>query len=191
MPRAGSERRAEGAWQRSVRPSSDGSQGARRRTAEKGRNRVKRAGTSSEVDETVQAREVKRTMAGCRVSAVFVNSCDSLGIATAFMEAGVPHVICCNGQIFDGACKIFTRGFYRSLGMGRSIYASFEHAREAVACSPQVGLRAEASKFQLLPRQEDLFYYQISLSSVSKHHLNDLRKLTTVKREDRIAMPDE
>lgn len=127
----------------------------------------------------------------CRVSAVFVNSCDSQGIATAFMEAGVPHVICCNGQIFDGACKIFTRGFYRSLGMGRSIHASFEHAREAVACSPQVGLRAEASKFQLLPRQEDLFYYPVSLSSVQKHHHDDLCMLTTVKRNDRVASPDE
>ena len=27
----------------------------------------------------------------------------------AFMEAGVPHVICCRGRVFDGACKTFTK----------------------------------------------------------------------------------
>ena len=25
------------------------------------------------------------------------------------MEAGVPHVICCRGRVFDGACKTFTK----------------------------------------------------------------------------------
>ena len=25
------------------------------------------------------------------------------------MEAGVPHVVCCRGRVFDGACKTFTK----------------------------------------------------------------------------------
>ena len=27
------------------------------------------------------------------------------------MEAGVPHVICCRGRVFDGACKTFTKAY--------------------------------------------------------------------------------
>ena len=27
----------------------------------------------------------------------------------AFMEAGVAHVVCCRGRVFDGACKTFTK----------------------------------------------------------------------------------
>ncbi|CAE8655909.1 unnamed protein product [Polarella glacialis] len=121
------------------------------------------------------------------VSAVFLNCCYSEGVASAFMEAGVPHVICCRGKVFDGACKTFTRAFYRSLAAGRQVFAAFEYAKESVACAPQAGLRAESSKFLLLPRQEDLLKMPSLASSMSQHYMATLRQLSARKVDSQVA----
>ncbi|CAE8700366.1 unnamed protein product [Polarella glacialis] len=103
------------------------------------------------------------------------------------MEAGVPHVICCRGKVFDGACKTFTRAFYRSLAAGRQVFAAFEYAKESVACAPQAGLRAESSKFLLLPRQEDLLKIPSLASSMSQHYMATLRQLSARKVDSQVA----
>jgi len=119
------------------------------------------------------------------ISGVFINSCDSDGIGSAFVEAGVPHVVCCKGKVFDSACKSFTSAFYRALAAGRTVFASFDYAREAVACAPQAGLRAEAAKFLLLPRQEDMLSNpQLSVGSVSRHYTCTLHDLLVGDVED-------
>ncbi|CAE7410406.1 unnamed protein product [Symbiodinium sp. CCMP2592] len=113
------------------------------------------------------------------LSAVFLNCCDSEGIAGAFMEAGVPHVICCRGRVFDGACKTFTKAFYRALAAGRQVFSAYEYARESVATAPQAGLRAEAPKFLLLPRQEDVLRYPgLSVAPMARHYGATLQLLT-------------
>ncbi|CAK9086237.1 unnamed protein product [Durusdinium trenchii] len=115
----------------------------------------------------------------CPLSGVFLNCCDSEGIAGAFMEAGVPHVICCRGRVFDGACKTFTKAFYRSLAAGRQVFSAFEFAQESVAFSPQAGLRPEAQKFVLLPRQEDVLKYPgLSVAPMARHYSATLQLLT-------------
>ena len=40
---------------------------------------------------------------------VILNATAWTPVGGAFMEAGVPHVICCRGHVFDGACKTFTK----------------------------------------------------------------------------------
>lgn len=121
----------------------------------------------------------------CPLSGVFLNCCDSEGVAGAFMEAGVPHVICCRGRVFDGACKTFTKAFYRSLAAGRPVFSAFEYAQESVAFSPQAGLRPEAQKFLLLPRQDDVLKYPgLSVAPMARHCSVTLQLLTAHALED-------
>jgi len=112
---------------------------------------------------------------------VFLNSCDSEGVAGAFIEVGVPHVVCCRGKVFDIACREFTRAFYRCLASGQPVRTAFDFAREAVAFSKQVGLRAEADQFLLLPRNEDILKFPgLSIANVSRHGFAKLRDLAGV-----------
>eukprot|EP00434_Breviolum_minutum_P035558 symbB.v1.2.031477.t2/scaffold3659.1/size52467/1 len=121
----------------------------------------------------------------CPLSGVFLNCCDSEGVAGAFMEAGVPHVVCCRGRVFDGACKTFTKAFYRSLAAGRQVFSAFEYAQESVAFSPQAGLRPEAAKFLLLPRQEDVLKCPgLSVAPMARHYSATLQMLTAHALED-------
>ncbi|CAJ1455616.1 unnamed protein product [Effrenium voratum] len=134
---------------------------------------------------------LRQTRPGTRIpiSCVFLNCCDSEGVAGAFMEAGVAHVVCCRGRVFDGACKTFTKAFYRSLATGRQVFSAFEYARECVACAPQAGLRAEAQKFLLLPRQEDVLKYPgLSVAPMARHYSATISSLTARKVPDELEV---
>jgi len=85
---------------------------------------------------------------------VFVSACYSRSAGEAFLEAGVPHVVCCQHDepLMDLAAQEFSRSFYLSLACGKTLKQSFEMAKQAVRLSPQIPNAAdEVGKFLLLP----------------------------------------
>jgi hypothetical protein len=88
---------------------------------------------------------------------VFVSACYSRQAAEAFVQAGVPHVVCVSvdSQLLDAAAMAFTRAFYLALLVGHTVRHSFDLGKQAVATSPYVpNGSAEGSKFLLLPEIE-------------------------------------
>ena len=78
---------------------------------------------------------------------VFVSACHSSFIGQAFVDAGVPHVVCCrhDSTIRESVAVEFAKSFYRNLACGKFLQQAFDVAREEI-------LRAEeAAKFCLLP----------------------------------------
>jgi hypothetical protein len=85
---------------------------------------------------------------------VFVSACYSRNTGQAFVDAGVPHVVCCkvDEMIQDSAAMAFTRAFYIALLSGHTVQKSFNIAREALKVSPYVSNSVlEGDKFILLP----------------------------------------
>lgn len=91
----------------------------------------------------------------CPVSVVFLNACNSESMAEAFLEVGVPHVVCCKGEVLDRACRMFAGAFYRSFTSPRSADHAFAFALATVKWFDQENRSGEADKFLLLPRRED------------------------------------
>uniref|UniRef100_A0A7R9ZCI5 CHAT domain-containing protein n=1 Tax=Pseudictyota dubia TaxID=2749911 RepID=A0A7R9ZCI5_9STRA len=89
---------------------------------------------------------------------VFVSACYSRSAGEAFLEAGVPHVVCCQHDepLMDLAAQEFSRSFYLSLACGKTLKQSFEMAKQAVKLCPQIPNAAdEVRKFLLLPEDGD------------------------------------
>eukprot|EP00592_Proboscia_alata_P003201 CAMPEP_0194375938 /NCGR_PEP_ID=MMETSP0174-20130528/24497_1 /TAXON_ID=216777 /ORGANISM="Proboscia alata, Strain PI-D3" /LENGTH=2279 /DNA_ID=CAMNT_0039156461 /DNA_START=633 /DNA_END=7472 /DNA_ORIENTATION=+ len=89
---------------------------------------------------------------------VFVSACYSFLTGEAFVDAGVPHVVCCQqeAQLADSAALAFTRAFYLALAIGRTVKDSFELGRQAVEFAPSVpNSDLEMKKFVLLPKDGD------------------------------------
>ena len=85
---------------------------------------------------------------------VFVSACHSFLAGQTFVDAGVPHVVCCQqeAQLMDNAALSFTRAFYLALAFGRTVKESFEIGKQAVLNSPTVpNADVEMKKFMLLP----------------------------------------
>lgn len=85
---------------------------------------------------------------------VFVSACHSFLAGQTFVDAGVPHVVCCQqeAQLMDNAALSFTRAFYLALAFGRTVKESFEIGKQAVLNSPTVpNADVEMKKFLLLP----------------------------------------
>lgn len=81
---------------------------------------------------------------------VFVSACPSSFMGRAFVNAGVPHVVCCDHEeeLRDDAALAFTQAFYHALAEMYTVEAAFFKARSAVS---KRFLREEAKKFLLLP----------------------------------------
>ena len=95
---------------------------------------------------------------GLKLDFVFVSACHSRVTAAAFVEAGVPHVVCVKveAMILDSAAMAFTRAFYLALLSGKTVKISFDIAREALKASPYVPDSVlEGEKFVLLPDHEN------------------------------------
>uniref|UniRef100_A0A7S2RUY4 B30.2/SPRY domain-containing protein n=1 Tax=Mucochytrium quahogii TaxID=96639 RepID=A0A7S2RUY4_9STRA len=96
---------------------------------------------------------------GSAVQFVFVSACYSEYAGRAFVEAGVPHVVCAkvNARILDKAAHAFTRAFYLSLAIGDTVRTAFEIARQAVDVldASQSTETAVSEKFLLLPEDTD------------------------------------
>ena len=85
---------------------------------------------------------------------VVVNSFHSGRIGKAFVDAGVPHVVCCHHpEIFrDKAANSFLKNFYRALATNKSLKQSFDHAQESVRVEE---ITKDVKRYVLLPRKND------------------------------------
>jgi len=89
---------------------------------------------------------------------VFVSACFSRLAGQAFLDAGVPHVVCVNvdAQVMDSAALAFQKAFYLALFVGNSVMNAFEIGKQAVAASPNVpNSHSEGEKFLLLPEGQE------------------------------------
>ena len=85
---------------------------------------------------------------------VFVSACFSRSTGDAFVQAGVPHVVCCqdDSQLADSTAIEFTRVFYQALASGKFLDEAFEFARRQVVVTTTVPDRhVEMQNFALLP----------------------------------------
>lgn len=113
---------------------------------------------------SMDAAELRRLIGSRPCRLAFLSACHSEGLATALLDAGVPHVVVINAAdaVLDLAARAFATRFYAALLAGRSVVQAFEAGRAAVAShdelrawrDPQTlqpyNLRAEL-KFRLLP----------------------------------------
>jgi len=96
-----------------------------------------------------------------RLELVFVSACHSRSAGEAFLQAGVPHVVCCQRDdqpVLNLSCVLFARAFYQALAHGRLLRDAFALARQEVMCCPHLGRderRKEVEKFVLLPEDGD------------------------------------
>ncbi|KAL3918524.1 MAG: hypothetical protein SGILL_004196, partial [Bacillariaceae sp.] len=120
--------------------------------------------------ETELRRQIKDI--GTFLKCAFISACHSEWVAKAFVEAGVPHAICCpvDEMLQDIAASEFTRSFYRSLACKNTIKQAFLTAKRTVIDSPFVTNSAvEAEKFLLLPEMpEDPDYHEVQIFYTSE-----------------------
>jgi len=100
-----------------------------------------------------------------KVKLAFVSACHSEYAGQAFVDAGVPHVVCVkvSERLQDTAAQAFTRWFYLELAIGGTVRRAFQVATQAVRAQEQSrvsGMAAsmapairpdQADKFLLLP----------------------------------------
>ena len=85
---------------------------------------------------------------------VVVNSYHSGRIGKAFVDAGVPHVVCCHHpELFrDKAANSFLTNFYRGLGSNKSLQQSFDCAQESIRVEE---ISKHVERYVLLPRRDN------------------------------------
>jgi hypothetical protein len=94
---------------------------------------------------------------------VVVNSFHSGRIGKAFLDAGVPHVICCHHtEIFrDKASYSFIKNLYRGLALNKSLKQAFQQAQEAVRVEE---ISKHVERYVLLPQKaEDDTYHDVPI----------------------------
>jgi len=120
---------------------------------------------------------------------VVVNSFHSGRIGKAFLDAGVPRVVCCHHpETFrDKAASSFLKNFYRALATNKSLKQAFYHAQEAVRVEE---ISKNVERYALLPQKpEDDAYHDVPIfftnsvpantlnENTDKAHFEDSRKL--------------
>jgi hypothetical protein len=85
---------------------------------------------------------------------VFISACHSEKIGEALVEAGVPHVVCCelSEKIRVDTTLAFQKSFYRAFAGGDSVDTAFERARTEIRSSHLLHARElddEMKKFRL------------------------------------------
>jgi ankyrin repeat protein/serine/threonine protein kinase len=109
---------------------------------------------------------------GSFLKCAFISACHSEWVAQAFVDAGVPHAICCpvDEMLQDIAACEFTRNFYRALACKKTIKQAFLTAKRAVIDSPFVSnAEVEAEKFLLLPDMpDDSDYHDVQIFYTSE-----------------------
>mmetsp|Transcript_9746 Transcript_9746/g.22926 ORF Transcript_9746/g.22926 Transcript_9746/m.22926 type:complete len:1441 (-) Transcript_9746:184-4506(-) len=113
----------------------------------------------------LQPDALKKIMATSKVpiKLVVVNSFHSGRIGKAFLDAGVPHVVCCHhSEVFrDKASGGFIKNLYRGLAMNKSLKQAFHMAQEAIRVEE---ITKHIERYVLLPRKpEDEFYHDIPI----------------------------
>lgn len=108
-------------------------------------------------------RWINNTAGGTSLNFVFVAACHSRSAGEAFLDAGVPWVVCCEQdgyQLLDQAARTFARVFYNAVANGATLQGAFDLARSTVVQSREVqrvgGIdpQVEANKFVLLSRAD-------------------------------------
>ncbi|CAJ1948459.1 unnamed protein product [Cylindrotheca closterium] len=94
-------------------------------------------------------------LGGRELQFVFVSACNSQSIGQAFVDAGVPHVVCCkeNAKLRAGVSALFEKTFYRNLARKKTVQESFDIAKEATLANPKIPeeyRREEVEKYRLL-----------------------------------------
>lgn len=118
--------------------------------------------------ETMATEELRnlikaQSASSCPLKLVVVNSFHSGRIGKAFLEAGVPHVVCCHHtEIFrDKAASGFIKSLYRGLAVNRSLKQAFHMAQEAVRVEE---ISKHIDRYVLLPRKpEDDPYHDVPI----------------------------
>jgi Leucine-rich repeat (LRR) protein/O-acetyl-ADP-ribose deacetylase (regulator of RNase III) len=98
---------------------------------------------------------IKAQNAGpCPLKLVVVNSFHSGRIGKAFVDAGVPHVVCCHHtEIFrDKAATGFIRNLYRGLADNKSLKQAFHMAQESVRIEE---ISKHVDRYVLLPQKPE------------------------------------
>lgn len=88
------------------------------------------------------------------IKLVVVNSNHSGRIGKAFLDAGVPHVVCCHhSEVFrDRAAAGFLKNLYRGLATNKSLKQAFHMAQEAIRVEE---ITKHVERYVLLPRKPD------------------------------------
>jgi len=112
---------------------------------------------------------------------VVVNSFHSGRIGKAFVDAGVPHVVCCHHpEIFrDKAAYSFLKNFYRALATNKSLKQAFYHAQETVRVEE---ISKHVERYVLLPRDKsvDDTYHDVPIFYTHPATENDVDKDATI-----------
>mmetsp|Transcript_31654 Transcript_31654/g.76597 ORF Transcript_31654/g.76597 Transcript_31654/m.76597 type:complete len:1119 (+) Transcript_31654:56-3412(+) len=98
-------------------------------------------------------------LGGDKLQFVFVSACNSQRIGQAFVDAGVPHVVCCkeNAKLRVGVSALFEKTFYRNLAGNKTVQESFDIAKEATLANPKIPeayRREEVGKYSLLGKAD-------------------------------------
>jgi len=131
--------------------------------------------------ETISPEELPRLIkmqssGVCPLTLVIVNSFHSGRIGKAFVDAGVPHVVCCHHtETFrDKAATGFVKNLYRGLVTNKSLKQSFSLAQEAVRVEE---ISKHVDRYVLLPQKpEDDPYHDVPIfytTSVPPVGMND------------------
>lgn len=128
---------------------------------------------------------VKAQNAGpCPLKLVVVNSFHSGRIGKAFVDAGVPHVVCCHHtEIFrDKAATCFVKSLYRGLAENRSLKQAFTMAQEAVRVEE---VSKHVDRYVLLPQKaEDDPYHDVPIFYTNPVPATGIREADDVDDEN-------
>jgi hypothetical protein len=102
-----------------------------------------------------------------KVDVVVLSSCHARSMANSFLEAGVPHVVCCQREpVFRDLGPIeFAKAFYQTLAKKQSLKTAFAAGLDAVMRSADVNLSGNmARQYCLLPEMpEDDPYHDVQV----------------------------
>mmetsp|Transcript_32118 Transcript_32118/g.78045 ORF Transcript_32118/g.78045 Transcript_32118/m.78045 type:complete len:1482 (+) Transcript_32118:260-4705(+) len=91
-----------------------------------------------------------------KVKAVVIHTCHAKSMADAFIEAGVPHVVCCqrDNTFRDEGPIEFAQAFYRALASRKTLQQAFNEGVEMVKRSSNVKVTGNiADQYRLLPEK--------------------------------------
>jgi hypothetical protein len=115
---------------------------------------------------------------GLNLQVVFVSSCHALSMGEAFVNAGVPHVVCCEREesFRDPVASEFAQIFYQALATDLSLQQAFDSACKAVALSEYATSKRNLMKrFRLLPQMPEVgSYHKIPVFFTGKPPQSDL-----------------
>jgi O-acetyl-ADP-ribose deacetylase (regulator of RNase III) len=114
--------------------------------------------------QTLPVDGLTRLMAavGSNLRVIFISSCYARSIGQAFVDDGVPHVVCCqrDERYRDPVASAFVQNFYQGLSGNKLLKQAFDGAIKSIVSSPlSRNKRRVMDKFHLLPERDDSDHY--------------------------------